>query len=131
MNDSTEAPASAPRPAPGATTDSSPVSASGHDPAPNQITTEQVEHVARLARLEITAEQTEMFAQQLSQVLEHGREMSALDLDAVAPTSHPLPLSNVLREDEVGEVVDREEVLSQAPESANDRFSVPPVLEAP
>lgn len=120
MNDNTNAsePGSAPAPA------------SDPAPAPNQITTEQVEHVARLARLDITAEQTKMFAQQLSQVLEHGQEMGALELDAVEPTSHPLPLSNVLREDEVGEVVDREEVLSQAPESANDRFSVPPVLEA-
>lgn len=112
------------------TSDSASVPAPSPESAPNQITTEQVEHVARLARLAITAEQTEMFAQQLSQVLEHGREMSALDLDAVEPTSHPLPLSNVMREDEVGEVADREEVLSQAPESVNDRFCVPPVLEA-
>jgi len=100
------------------------------DPPPDKITTEQVAHVAHLARLEVTPQEQEMFAEQLSDVLAYGREMNALDLDDVSPTSHPLPLSNVLREDVVGEVSNREEVLAEAPEAESDKFCVPPVLEA-
>jgi len=99
-------------------------------PSPERITAEQVAQVAHLARLEVTPQQQAIFAEQLSEVLAYGQEMNNLDLDDIAPTSHPLPLSNVLREDVIGEVSDRDEILAVAPDSESDQFSVPPVLEA-
>ena len=97
---------------------------------PDKITPEQVAHVAHLARLELTPEQQALFAEQLSSVLAYGREMNELDLTDVAPTSHPLALSNVLRDDVAGAHSHRDEVLGEAPDSEADQFSVPPVLES-
>ena len=108
----------------------SPESPPSAAPPPERITVEQVAQVAHLARLEVTPQQQAIFAEQLSEVLAYGQEMNALDLDNISPTSHPLPLSNVLREDVVGEVSAREEILAEAPDSESDQFSVPPVLEA-
>jgi len=89
-------------------------------------------HVARLARLDLTEEELERFTGQLGDVLEHAADISALDIDDVPPTAHPLPLVNVLRGDEVRPGVDREEVLAQAPAAEDGRFRVPPILgEAP
>jgi aspartyl-tRNA(Asn)/glutamyl-tRNA(Gln) amidotransferase subunit C len=100
--------------------------------APARITTEDVAHVAQLARLRLTAEELELFTPQLAAVLDHARDVEALDLAGVEPMSHPLPLSNVLREDVAESCLDRAEVLGQAPEVESDRFRVPRILgEAP
>jgi aspartyl-tRNA(Asn)/glutamyl-tRNA(Gln) amidotransferase subunit C len=97
-----------------------------------RITTEEVAHVARLARLRLSEEELERFTDQLGAVLDHARDVEALDTHGVPPTAHPLPLVNVLREDEVRPSLDREEVLAQAPAVEADRFRVPRILgEAP
>ena len=93
-----------------------------------RITTEDVAHVARLARLTLTEAELEEFTGQLAGVLEHAADIDALDTEGVAPTSHPVPLVNVLRADEVSDSVDRDEVLAQAPAIEDHRFRVPPVL---
>jgi aspartyl-tRNA(Asn)/glutamyl-tRNA(Gln) amidotransferase subunit C len=99
-------------------------------PAP--ISRTDVAHVARLARLDLTDGELEQFTEQLGAVLEHARDVEALDTAGVAPTAHPLPLRNVLREDRVMPSLDRQEVLAQAPETEADRFKVPRILgEAP
>jgi aspartyl-tRNA(Asn)/glutamyl-tRNA(Gln) amidotransferase subunit C len=99
---------------------------------PHRITREDVAHVAALARLELTEEELELFTGQLAEVLDHAAEVSALDLDGVAPTAHALALANVLRPDEPRPVLDREEVLAAAPSVEDHRFRVPPILgEAP
>jgi aspartyl-tRNA(Asn)/glutamyl-tRNA(Gln) amidotransferase subunit C len=96
------------------------------------ITREDVAHVARLARLELTDDELDMFTGQLAAVLDHAADVEALDLADVPPTAHPYPLSNVLRPDEVRPSLDRDEVLGQAPEIEEGRFRVPPWLgEAP
>ncbi len=95
-------------------------------PAP--ISRADVVHVARLARLALTDDELERFTDQLGAVLEHARDVEALDTAGVAPTAHPLPLCNVLREDRVAPSLNREEVLAQAPEAEADRFKVPPIL---
>ena len=101
-------------------------------PAPARITTEDVAHVARLARLRLTDDELEMFTAQLAAVLDHARDVEALDLEGVEPTAHPLPLRNVLRDDVAVPCLDRAEVLGQAPEVESDRFRVPRILgEAP
>jgi aspartyl-tRNA(Asn)/glutamyl-tRNA(Gln) amidotransferase subunit C len=96
------------------------------------ISRDDVAHVARLARLELSDDDLDRFTEQLAAVLEHARDVEALDLADVPPTSHPLPLRNVMRPDEVGPTLDRDEVLAAAPAAEDGRFRVPPVLgEAP
>ena len=97
-----------------------------------QITREDVAHVARLARLQLTEDELDMFTGQLAKVLDHARDVEALDVAGVPPTSHPYPLQNVLRDDELRPTLDRDVVLAAAPAIEDGRFRVPPVLgEAP
>jgi aspartyl-tRNA(Asn)/glutamyl-tRNA(Gln) amidotransferase subunit C len=96
------------------------------------ITRDDVAHVARLARIELTDDELETFTGQLAKVLQHARDVEALDVSGLEPTSHPYPLSNVLRPDEVRPGADRDEVLAAAPAVEDGLFRVPPVLgEAP
>jgi aspartyl-tRNA(Asn)/glutamyl-tRNA(Gln) amidotransferase subunit C len=97
-----------------------------------EISREDVAHVARLARIELTEDELGMFTEQLAKVLDHARDVEALDVSDVEPTAHPYPLVNVLRPDEEQPCLDRDEVLAAAPAAEDDRFRVPPVLgEAP
>lgn len=97
-----------------------------------RISRDDVAHVARLARLRLTDEELERFTGQLGAVLDHARDVDALDLDDVEPTSHPYPLRNIMREDVVSASVDRDEVLAAAPAAEDHQFRVPPILgEAP
>ncbi len=93
-----------------------------------EITRDDVAHVARLARLAVTEEELDLFTGQLAAVLDHARDVEALDVGDVPPTAHPLPLKNVLRPDEPRPSLDRAEVLAAAPAVEDDRFAVPPVL---
>ena len=90
-----------------------------------------VAHVARLARLQLSPDELVRFTAQLRTVLDHADDVASLDLAGVAPTAHPLPLENVLREDEPERCLDRAEVLAGAPAVEDDRFSVPPVMGEP
>jgi aspartyl-tRNA(Asn)/glutamyl-tRNA(Gln) amidotransferase subunit C len=98
---------------------------------PPHLTRADVEHVARLARLALSEEEVERFTIQLGSILEHAARVEALDTAGVPPTAHPLPLANVLRPDVVRPGVDRDEVLSLAPEAEDCRFRVPRIMEAP
>jgi aspartyl-tRNA(Asn)/glutamyl-tRNA(Gln) amidotransferase subunit C len=99
---------------------------------PSRITTAEVAHVARLARLELTEEELELYTQQLGAVLDHANDVEALDLAGVPPTAHPLPIKNVYRSDVIVPCLDRDEVLDQAPQVEDHRFRVPRILgEAP
>ncbi len=100
------------------------------DQAAHQITREDVEHVARLARLALTPQEVEQLTGELGVILEHAGDVAALDLGDVEPTAHPLPLVNVLRADEVRPTLDRDEVLAAAPEAEDGRFRVPRILDA-
>jgi len=96
------------------------------------ISRDDVAHVARLARLTLTDDELERFTGQLASILGHAADVEALDLDDVPPTSHPYPLQNVVRPDEVRPCLDRDEVLAEAPAAEAGMFRVPPVLgEAP
>ena len=88
--------------------------------------------MADLARLRLTDDELERFTAQLGDILDHARDMAALDLDGVEPTSHPYPLRNVLRDDVALPSLDPAEVLACAPSHEDGLFRVPPVLgEAP
>jgi aspartyl-tRNA(Asn)/glutamyl-tRNA(Gln) amidotransferase subunit C len=89
------------------------------------IDRDQVLHVARLARLELTEEEIGRMSTELSVILEHVERMNELDLDGVEPTSHVVSLSNVLRADEPRPSADRERILADAPDRAEGAFRVP------
>jgi aspartyl-tRNA(Asn)/glutamyl-tRNA(Gln) amidotransferase subunit C len=93
-----------------------------------RISRDDVAHVARLARLDLTDDELEQFTRQLGSILDHAADVEALDTEGVLPTAHPLPLQNVLRDDEPRPSLDRDEVLAQAPAAEDGRFRVPPVL---
>lgn len=84
--------------------------------------------VARLARLALSEEELAQYGDQLQDILEHAERVSALPTDGVEPTSHPLPMTNAFRADEVTLSLDRDEVLEQAPEREGEYFRVPRIL---
>jgi aspartyl-tRNA(Asn)/glutamyl-tRNA(Gln) amidotransferase subunit C len=88
-----------------------------------------VDHVARLARLDMSDEERERMRVELSNILEHADAIQELDLDGVEPTAHALPLRNVMRPDEPKPSLPREEALANAPRSEDDRFLVPRIVE--
>jgi aspartyl-tRNA(Asn)/glutamyl-tRNA(Gln) amidotransferase subunit C len=103
-----------------------------HGPPMADIAREDVAHVAQLARIELTDDELDTFTEQLSKVLQHARDVEALDVADVPPTAHPYPLVNVLRPDEEQPCLERDEVLAAAPAAEGGLFRVPPVLgEAP
>ena len=91
------------------------------------ITRDEVVHVAKLARLELTEDELERFANQLNAILEAVGKVSELDLEGVPPTSHPLDLVNVLAEDEPAPSLSLEDALANAPDPEDGFFGVPPV----
>ena len=85
----------------------------------------QVLHVARLARLELSEEEVERMAAELSNVLDHIEKIGELELGGVPPTSHVIDVVNVLRADEPTPSLPRDVILAAAPEPLNDGFGVP------
>ena len=96
-----------------------------------RISRDDVAHVARLACLSLTDDELDSFTGQLADILEHAADLDALELEEIEPTAHPLPLANVLRDDEPGAVADREAFLASAPQVENNQFKVPPALGDP
>ena len=88
-----------------------------------------VDHVARLARLDLSEDERERMRVELSQILEHAEQVQKLDLDGVEATSHSVPLKNVMRKDEVRPSLPQEEALRNAPEAEDGRFKVPRIIE--
>src|ERR1041385_927716 len=93
------------------------------------ISREQLEHVARLARLELTDEEIELFQGQLGAVLERAQRIQNLPLDDLPPTAHPIELTNVFRDDVATPCLPPDEVLENAPAREQDLFRVPRILE--
>jgi len=87
-----------------------------------------VEYVAWLARLDLSGEEKERFTRQLGQVLEHAEKIKSLDTEDVEPTSHAIPLKNVMRDDEVRPCLTQEEALSAAPHAEGGYFMVPKIV---
>jgi len=94
-----------------------------------KLSLSEVEHIAELARLELTAEEKEQYRQQLSAILDHVARLQALDTEGIPPTSSVLPATGSLREDEPRQSLPLESVLGNAPAVKKDQFLVPPVLE--
>ncbi len=93
------------------------------------ITRDEVAHLARLARLAVSAEELDVFAGQLDVILGAVARVGEVAADDIPPTTHAVPLTNVLRPDEVRPSLDRDAVLSQAPSAEDGRFRVPRILD--
>ena len=92
------------------------------------LTPSDVADLARLARIELTADELEHLVPQLKVILESVARVSEVAAEDIQPTSHALPLTNVFREDVLRPSLPREEVLAGAPASELDRFRVPRIL---
>jgi len=88
-----------------------------------------IEKVAKLARMELSKEEKEIFGNQLEQILTHMEQLNRLDTTGVDPTSHAIPIHNVFREDEVKPSYPQEEVLGIGPEQEVGHFKVPRIIE--
>ena len=93
------------------------------------ISREEVAHLARLARLAVTEEELDLFAGQLDVILQSIARIGEVAADDIPPTSHSVPLTNVLREDVEIPCLPREDALAGAPDAAEDRFRVPRILD--
>ena len=91
------------------------------------ITIKDVEHVAKLARLELTEEEKEMFTHQLGDVLTHVEKMNEVDTTNVEPMNHPIDFTNVMREDVIIYENTREELMQNAPDIEGEFFKVPKI----
>jgi aspartyl-tRNA(Asn)/glutamyl-tRNA(Gln) amidotransferase subunit C len=94
-----------------------------------KIDRDMVEHIANLAKLQLTDDEIELYAEQLSAILEYAERLQTLDTDAILPTASVLPLRNVLRPDAARPSLARDEVLANAADSADGQFKVEAVLE--
>jgi aspartyl-tRNA(Asn)/glutamyl-tRNA(Gln) amidotransferase subunit C len=94
-----------------------------------RITLREVEHVARLARLELSAAEKERMLSQLDVILGYVAKLGEVDTTGVPPTAHVLPLVNVMREDEVWPSYPVEAMLANAPDPDDGLFRVPKILE--
>ncbi|MBM3213899.1 Asp-tRNA(Asn)/Glu-tRNA(Gln) amidotransferase subunit GatC [Candidatus Poribacteria bacterium] len=95
----------------------------------SRITTQDVEYVAQLARLELSDEETSQLTEQLSRILAYIEKLNELDTNDVPPTSHVLPIRNVVRRDEAAASMSREAALAIAPEESEGHYEVPRVIE--
>jgi aspartyl-tRNA(Asn)/glutamyl-tRNA(Gln) amidotransferase subunit C len=95
----------------------------------SRIDRDTVRHVALLARLELSEEELDRFAHELADILDYVAKLDELDTTDVPPTSHSLPLANVMREDVAHPSLSRDEALANAPEAEDGYFKVPQVIQ--
>jgi aspartyl-tRNA(Asn)/glutamyl-tRNA(Gln) amidotransferase subunit C len=93
------------------------------------LTREEVEHVALLGRLELDEQEIDRFTQQLNSVLEYFEQLRKIDTQGVPPTSHVIPLTDVMRDDEPAPSLPVEDILANAPSRIAETFRVPKVVE--
>lgn len=93
------------------------------------LTREEVEHIARLARLDLSEAEITLYQEQLSAILDYARRLQSVDTGDIAPTASVLPPRSVLRADEPGATLSLEELFANTLAEENRQFKVPPVLE--
>jgi aspartyl-tRNA(Asn)/glutamyl-tRNA(Gln) amidotransferase subunit C len=95
-----------------------------------KIDRETVEHIAELAKLKLTEDEINLYAEQLSTILEHVESLQEVDTSAIPPTASVLPLRNVLRPDEAQPSLPREEALANTADQAEGQFRVDAILDS-
>jgi aspartyl-tRNA(Asn)/glutamyl-tRNA(Gln) amidotransferase subunit C len=88
-----------------------------------------VDHVARLARLDLSGAERDRMLAELTNILEHAERIQTLDLDGVEPTSHAVPITNAMRRDKVTPSLSQDDALANAPAVEDGRFRVPRIIE--
>ena len=96
---------------------------------PTKITMKEVDDVARLARLALSDEEKERMRRELDGILSYIDKLRALDTEGVPPTSHAVPMTNVMREDEPEPSLPQSEMLANAPDRSGEFFRVPRIIE--
>jgi len=94
-----------------------------------RISTSDVEHIARLARLGLREDEKNVYGAQLNEILDYVDKLNELDTSGVEPTSHVIPIKNVFREDIPGTSLPREDALGNAPQSTGGFYRVPKIIE--
>ena len=94
-----------------------------------KITKQEVEHVAKLARLDLSEKEKEKLTDQLSNILTYVEKLNEIDTRGVEPTSHVLDINNVMRDDVAGESLTQEKALANAPEKSAGHYKVPKIIE--
>lgn len=88
-----------------------------------------VDHVAKLARLGLSDKEKELFSKQLGEILSYAENLNKLDIKDIPPTSHAIPMKNVLREDKAIKCEDIEAIIANGPEVEDHMFRVPRIME--
>lgn len=88
-----------------------------------------VSDIAHLARIDLTSEETALFQSQLDQILHYVEQLNELDVGGVEPTAHAIPVYNVLRKDEIGQSLDRDAVIANAPAATGGQIRVPKIID--
>ncbi len=94
-----------------------------------KISIQEVEHVAKLARLELSEQESGRLTDQLSNILTYVEKLNELDTKGVEPTAHVLDIRNVMREDVPAPSLTQERALANAPEKAAGHYKVPKIIE--
>lgn len=94
-----------------------------------KITRKEVEHVATLARLKLTENETELYTNQLDSILSYIDKLNELDTTGIEPTTHPMPITTPLREDKVKSSLSQKDALMNAPDNEMGCFKVPKIIE--
>ncbi len=98
-------------------------------PQAGRVTREEIAHLARLARLAVSDQELDLYAGQLSAVLDAVAQVQKAPVDDVPPTTHAVPMTNVMRPDAARLSLPRETVLAGAPAAEDGRFRVPRILQ--
>lgn len=93
------------------------------------ITAEEVRHIALLSRLDLTDKEVDTYTAHLGDILHYVEKLKTLNVDGVEPTSHAIPLFNVMREDRIEESLTKEDALQNAPDRADPYYRVPKTTE--
>ena len=93
------------------------------------LTSEEVEHIAELARLKLTEEEKSRYREQLSDILDYAARLQAIDTSQISPTASVLAKRSILREDIAVKGLSIDLVLKNAPSTSDHQFRVPPVME--
>jgi aspartyl-tRNA(Asn)/glutamyl-tRNA(Gln) amidotransferase subunit C len=94
-----------------------------------KLTVTDVEHVARLARLELSADEKNLFADQMGAILDYVEKLNELDTGNILPTSHAVPMENAFRPDQACPSIGIEKAMANAPKRADNFYHVPKVIE--
>lgn len=89
-----------------------------------------VAYIARLAQIDLTKEETDLFSQDLDKVLAYIAKLESYDVEGITPMNHPLPAMDVMRKDEPQPGLSQEEALSNAPQQSQSQFRTPKVVES-